>query len=182
MSETPQIGRNEPCPCGSGKKYKRCCGTAAEPKLGTPKNPATGGLPPEAQEMLRAQGLNPDDIPMDAFSGMMQAFQKLPKAQARKFQSLMQRAMSGEDVSNEMAVLEKQLPPQFQEMMAGMMPETQGQDSQDDTPMSEDEAKKVLEKAIASGQISEKEADEFLNSTQDQKEKKPWFKSMFKKK
>ena len=22
----PAIGRNEPCPCGSGKKYKRCCG------------------------------------------------------------------------------------------------------------------------------------------------------------
>jgi tetratricopeptide (TPR) repeat protein len=21
----PKIGRNEPCPCGSGKKYKRCC-------------------------------------------------------------------------------------------------------------------------------------------------------------
>jgi SEC-C motif-containing protein len=21
-----QIGRNEPCPCGSGKKYKNCCG------------------------------------------------------------------------------------------------------------------------------------------------------------
>ena len=21
-----KIGRNEPCPCGSGKKYKRCCG------------------------------------------------------------------------------------------------------------------------------------------------------------
>ncbi|MBN2312628.1 MAG: SEC-C domain-containing protein [Sedimentisphaerales bacterium] len=21
-----RIGRNEPCPCGSGKKYKRCCG------------------------------------------------------------------------------------------------------------------------------------------------------------
>ena len=20
-----QIGRNEPCPCGSGKKYKKCC-------------------------------------------------------------------------------------------------------------------------------------------------------------
>lgn len=41
LSETPQeseprlpytapekIGRNEPCPCGSGKKYKKCCGTA----------------------------------------------------------------------------------------------------------------------------------------------------------
>ena len=22
---TEKIGRNEPCPCGSGKKYKRCC-------------------------------------------------------------------------------------------------------------------------------------------------------------
>lgn len=25
-SSTPRAGRNEPCPCGSGKKYKRCCG------------------------------------------------------------------------------------------------------------------------------------------------------------
>ncbi|MCC6589984.1 MAG: DUF1186 domain-containing protein [Bryobacterales bacterium] len=23
---TPKTGRNEPCPCGSGKKYKKCCG------------------------------------------------------------------------------------------------------------------------------------------------------------
>ena len=22
----PKIGRNDPCPCGSGRKYKRCCG------------------------------------------------------------------------------------------------------------------------------------------------------------
>jgi len=21
----PKIGRNEPCPCGSGTKYKKCC-------------------------------------------------------------------------------------------------------------------------------------------------------------
>ena len=27
--ETPKIGRNDPCPCGSGKKFKRCCGKAA---------------------------------------------------------------------------------------------------------------------------------------------------------
>ena len=24
--EGKKIGRNEPCPCGSGKKYKKCCG------------------------------------------------------------------------------------------------------------------------------------------------------------
>jgi hypothetical protein len=23
--DTPKVGRNEPCPCGSGKKYKKCC-------------------------------------------------------------------------------------------------------------------------------------------------------------
>ncbi|MGK5092115.1 SEC-C metal-binding domain-containing protein, partial [Deltaproteobacteria bacterium TL4] len=22
----PEVGRNELCPCGSGKKYKKCCG------------------------------------------------------------------------------------------------------------------------------------------------------------
>ncbi len=23
--ESPKVGRNDPCPCGSGKKYKKCC-------------------------------------------------------------------------------------------------------------------------------------------------------------
>lgn len=27
---TKKVGRNDPCPCGSGKKYKQCC----EPRLG----------------------------------------------------------------------------------------------------------------------------------------------------
>ncbi len=25
--EQPKVGRNQPCPCGSGKKYKHCCGS-----------------------------------------------------------------------------------------------------------------------------------------------------------
>lgn len=24
--EAPKVGRNDPCPCGSGKKFKQCCG------------------------------------------------------------------------------------------------------------------------------------------------------------
>ena len=24
--KSQKIGRNDPCPCGSGKKYKQCCG------------------------------------------------------------------------------------------------------------------------------------------------------------
>jgi SEC-C motif domain protein len=27
--EGPVVGRNDPCPCGSGKKFKKCCGAAA---------------------------------------------------------------------------------------------------------------------------------------------------------
>lgn len=26
MGEETKVGRNDPCPCGSGKKYKKCCG------------------------------------------------------------------------------------------------------------------------------------------------------------
>jgi SEC-C motif-containing protein len=28
VRDTPKVGRNAPCPCGSGKKYKKCCGGA----------------------------------------------------------------------------------------------------------------------------------------------------------
>jgi preprotein translocase subunit SecA len=28
VRETPKVGRNDLCPCGSGKKYKKCCGAA----------------------------------------------------------------------------------------------------------------------------------------------------------
>ena len=27
--ELPKVGRNDPCPCGSGKKHKNCCGHGA---------------------------------------------------------------------------------------------------------------------------------------------------------
>ncbi len=29
ISNAPKIGRNDPCPCGSGKKYKKCCGAVS---------------------------------------------------------------------------------------------------------------------------------------------------------
>jgi preprotein translocase subunit SecA len=31
LSATPRIGRNDACPCNSGKKYKKCCGISEEP-------------------------------------------------------------------------------------------------------------------------------------------------------
>ena len=29
VAAVPRVGRNEPCPCGSGKKYKHCHGRLA---------------------------------------------------------------------------------------------------------------------------------------------------------
>ncbi|MDF1527381.1 MAG: SEC-C metal-binding domain-containing protein [bacterium] len=46
---SPKAGRNEPCPCGSGKKYKKCC-------LGvdnTNEGPSPGGTGDSRQESLR---------------------------------------------------------------------------------------------------------------------------------
>jgi preprotein translocase subunit SecA len=29
LREAPKVGRNDPCPCGSGKKFKQCHGKLA---------------------------------------------------------------------------------------------------------------------------------------------------------
>ena len=29
VREEPKVGRNDPCPCGSGKKFKKCCGRSS---------------------------------------------------------------------------------------------------------------------------------------------------------
>ena len=42
-----KIGRNAPCPCGSGKKYKRCCWAReqAAPSIATVDNSSTAAPP-----------------------------------------------------------------------------------------------------------------------------------------
>ena len=55
-----KIGRNEPCPCGSGEKYKRCHGRPTAPPLGPSTEEVKAMLNVhEAQELLRQhqQGL-----------------------------------------------------------------------------------------------------------------------------
>jgi hypothetical protein len=32
VSTVPRVGRNDPCPCGSGKKFKKCCGSCTQPR------------------------------------------------------------------------------------------------------------------------------------------------------
>ena len=47
MSEKP--GRNEPCPCGSGKKFKKCCQNKFEAPESTRNAPAKEAAPTPAE-------------------------------------------------------------------------------------------------------------------------------------
>lgn len=45
-----KTGRNDPCPCGSGKKFKKCCALIAPPAAAVPapvddETPPTEALP-----------------------------------------------------------------------------------------------------------------------------------------
>lgn len=165
---TPQIGRNEPCPCGSGKKYKRCCGVSAAPKLSAPSN---------TQPAFDSSQLPQYDPQM--MTQFAQAFQRLPKGQLQRLQSIMQKAMSGKDVTREAAELEASLPPDFQEMLKGFqmpgMPNAEvseaGAGGQTPTPpstggeapvMTEEEARALVAKAASEGKISQDQAETLL--------------------
>lgn len=157
-----QVGRNEPCPCGSGKKYKRCHGVDAAPKLSAPAIV----LPPEGAGMNNPAmgGFDPSKIDPDMMQQMTKSLQRLPRAQLTKLQGLMQRAMAGQDVATEAAQFEKMLPPEFSQMAMQMMM-AQGMASgagEESVSMNADDAKQIVAKAVADGKMTEAQAKELL--------------------
>jgi hypothetical protein len=178
-TDKTQLGRNEPCPCGSGKKYKRCCGKDAAPKLGTPmdmsKRMAQAGMSPPAGAAEGGAGANPlagfDPSQMDPawLAQFQQMMQRLPRGQLQKMQALMQRAMAGKDVTREAAELERMMPPELLNMarsspMAAQMAQQSGLAPAESTEggMSLEEARKLVEEAAGKGEISADQAQELL--------------------
>ena len=55
-----RVGRNEPCPCGSGKKYKKCCGKSNSPR-GIPSElgPYAEAKDPVAHDLITQAGQTP---------------------------------------------------------------------------------------------------------------------------
>lgn len=172
------IGRNEPCPCGSGKKYKRCCGVSAAPQLSVPKQSPAGGWDPSMLE----------DFDPQMAQQFTQALQRLPKGQLQRLQSMMQRAMNGKDVSAEAAEFEKTLPADFQQIMQtwgmaaasslGQMPGdspaissepslevSQGSANQDSAEMTEEKARELVARAIADGTLSQEQGAALLGNS-----------------
>lgn len=114
-------------------------------------------------------GFDPSQMDPAMMAQMSQMLQRLPRGQVQRMQSLMQKAMAGQDITREAAVLEKSLPPQFKEMMQGMMPaEMAGAaPAADDTDsMSTTDARKIVEEAIASGKVSKEEGEKLLRETE----------------
>ncbi|MHC1743448.1 MAG: SEC-C metal-binding domain-containing protein [Syntrophobacteraceae bacterium] len=56
-----QIGRNEPCPCGSGKKYKKCCMSKHEE--------ARNAIPPDRLQIIRELGKAREKLEKDIGQG-----------------------------------------------------------------------------------------------------------------
>jgi hypothetical protein len=164
VANTPneQVGRNEPCPCGSGKKYKRCHGVDAAPKLSAPKAGAGLNLP---QMPGQAGGLPFDPSQMDpaVMAQVSQAIQRLPKAHLHKLQTVMQRAMAGKDVTQEAAELERMLPGGFKSLLEGIQGGAGGMGMAQSPDMSTSEARKVVEEALKAGKISKEEAEALLS-------------------
>jgi hypothetical protein len=57
MSSRVKVSRNDPCPCGSGRKYKRCCYATAAPLVQGPNGELAHELPMnhEMGEILQRQ-------------------------------------------------------------------------------------------------------------------------------
>lgn len=179
------VGRNEPCPCGSGKKYKRCCGVSAAPKLGPPKALPMGmGGPGGAPG-----GFDPSQMDPQMMMQLSQALQRLPRGQMQRLQGIMQKAMSGQDVTREAGEFEKTLPAEFKSMLAGLqMPGMMGAPGELPAPgdepmagggaetgesgMTADEARAIVEKAAAEGKISQEQAETVLSGAPKSEEEK----------
>jgi hypothetical protein len=174
MEETKTVGRNEPCPCGSGRKYKRCHGIEAPPKLSAPAAPAFGAGDAGA---VGPAGFDPSKMDPQVMMQMGQMIQRLPKGQLQRLQSLMQRAMAGKDVTREAAELERQLPLEFEQMMRSFNPASLGfggevapeevsappmAETSSPVAMTEEEAKAIVARAMAEGKVSQDEAVKLL--------------------
>jgi hypothetical protein len=103
-----------------------------------------------------------------------QALQRLPRGQLQRLQAIMQRAMSGKDVTREAQEFEQALPLEFQEMLRGFkmpgMPDLDAtasqpaQNIQGTEEMTEDQAREIVAQAAAAGKISADEAEGLLKT------------------
>ncbi len=84
-------GRNDPCPCGSGKKYKRCCLKAKENKIRNDRSEAV----PRAIQWLLTHGKPVDEAIDNGFFGNLDddEYHLLPEQHEAAYEGIMINAM-----------------------------------------------------------------------------------------
>jgi hypothetical protein len=107
------VGRNDPCPCGSGKKFKKCHAESMEWKGNTP----AAAPAEEASSAPEAPQFDPSKMDLTWLAEFSAAIQRLPKGQLQQLQALMQKGMMGKDVTRELEELQRRLPPSVQELL-----------------------------------------------------------------
>lgn len=158
--------KSDPCPCGSGKKYKRCCGVdpaALEKRkaAATSGFGAEGGASPGGMSGMPGlpAGFDPSKMDPAQLKQMRKSLAKIPKGQLMKMQSLVKQAMAGKNVEKELEALSAYLPPEFAQAAEGM--------GESETPadMTADQAAKIVQEAVAKGEISVEEAKKLIPET-----------------
>lgn len=71
-----KVGRNDPCPCGSGKKYKQCCMSKNMPKKRTKLTAKWINAPQGPNLMTRAFG--------DAIDSSEKVFKPVDDTESKK--------------------------------------------------------------------------------------------------
>ncbi len=122
------VGRNAPCPCGSGKKYKKCHATEVESQWqgSSGASSAVSAAQNDSDYSVAesdGQGANstpqfdPSKMDLNWLAQFSSAIQRLPKGQLQRLQSLMQKAMAGKDVARELEEFQRTLPVNIQELL-----------------------------------------------------------------
>ncbi len=114
------VGRNDPCPCGSGKKLKKCHGENAASWQGNVPAPAETQESSDvsAEDSANAMpNFDPSKMDLDWLATFSSAIQRLPKGQLSRLQALMQKAMAGKNVARELEEFQRTLPPSFQDLL-----------------------------------------------------------------
>lgn len=90
-----KVGRNDPCPCGSGKKYKQCCLKAEEAKTARAANDRSEAVPRAIQWLMLKHDQGVRQALDEGFFGTLNddEYERLQVDHAEAFQGILVNAM-----------------------------------------------------------------------------------------
>jgi hypothetical protein len=90
-----KVGRNDPCPCGSGKKYKQCCLRAEAAKRAQGANDRSEAVPRAVQWLMLKHDRRVRQALDEGFFGTLNddEYERLQVDQAEAFQGILVNAM-----------------------------------------------------------------------------------------